>query len=198
VRGFFAARQCLYFEAGGFVDQFDELNGVGRIAHGAGRDDLDGLWVVALREAGEFGDGCAARGHRTFAQAGERLANTCTNARLDGLGENGFDAAGGESWLRDEELDGIAANIDDGDYFVGGHICKEREPAIRVKLVSDSALSREMKVWGSADASRAARTFVRSCQSDVVRTTFDKLRVGETVLRYLKPKFGSQQLRARS
>ena len=63
---FLCARQYLYFAASRLIDQFDKLDGIGRVAHRAGGNNAQGLRLVALCEAGELGDGSAASCHCGF------------------------------------------------------------------------------------------------------------------------------------
>ena len=91
---FLCARQYLYFEASRLIDQFDELFGIGRVAHGASGDDTQRLRLVTLCETYQLSNSSAASCHCGFCQAGECLADAGANTGLNSLGKNSFDAAG--------------------------------------------------------------------------------------------------------
>ena len=121
VAGFLLAAEDLYDMTGLVLDAVDEIHAVVGIAYCAGCNDLNGNRVKFFCKTQEFFDTGTTGVHGAVGEFGFGVADAGTDTGLDGFGEAGLDGGMGERRSGNEEFDGIASNIDDGDCFIVNH-----------------------------------------------------------------------------
>lgn len=132
--GFFGAAEDVDGMSGGGLHLPGEIASVEGVADGAGGDDTDGSGLVEEGEAKEFAEGPDAGLHGLGGKAREFSADAAADAGLDGLGEERLNGAVAWSCAGDEELDGVASDINDGYSGGGWHGLKIEHRRSKVEL----------------------------------------------------------------